>query len=76
MPSTSAPVGQRLRQMRLDANLTQAELAQRAGVNQTVISDLEINSGQVRYVTCVRVARALGYANPLDLFPVPLEVTS
>jgi transcriptional regulator with XRE-family HTH domain len=70
MPSTSAPVGQRLRQLRTAANLTQRQLAQKSGIHQTIISSLELGGYRVTYVTCVRLARALGFDNPLDVFPV------
>ena len=58
-----------LKDIRLQAELTQEELAERSGVNQTTISAIE--RGQIKsptYDTVVRLARSLGV--PVDeLFP-------
>jgi transcriptional regulator with XRE-family HTH domain len=59
-----------LRVARQIANLTQAQLAERAGVDAALISRLE-RGGRRRpsYEAIVRIARALNLA-PDDLFPV------
>lgn len=52
------------------ARLTQAELAAQSGVDQTLISKMEL--GKIRhpsYETVVRLARALN-VEPHELFPV------
>lgn len=64
-------VGARLRTYRLQMNLSQAELAVRAGVNRTTIRDME--SGQDSQLsTLVKLLRALGRLGDLDAFlPAP-----
>lgn len=59
-----------LRVARQIANLTQAQLAEKAGVDPALISRLE-RGGRRRpsYEAVVRIARALNLA-PDDLFPV------
>jgi transcriptional regulator with XRE-family HTH domain len=64
--------GQRLRQFRELAKLTQSELARRANTPQPVISDVE--SGRQKSVnldTARRIARALGVT--LDMLAGPEE---
>lgn len=59
-----------LRTARVSRGLTQEQLAERSGVHQTTISDLEI--GRVAtpsWPTASRLADALG-VSPADLFPV------
>ena len=45
---------------RLDCNLTQDELATRAGLKQTVVARLESGAGNPTFGTLKRVAGALG----------------
>ena len=65
-------LGQRLRQLREVAGLSQNELAKRANVHRPIISDVE--SGKQKSMTLEnarRIARALGVT--LDLFAGPGE---
>lgn len=60
-----------LRTARLAKDISQAQLAELAGVDQTTISAIEIGRNQnPSWETAVRLARALDL-NPEDLFPVP-----
>ncbi len=61
-----------LKTARKAANLTQVELSQRSGVDQSTISRLERDEdhGGLNYDTAVRLALALG-VEPRDLFPDP-----
>lgn len=60
-----------LRTARLAKNISQAQLAELAGVDQTTISGIEVGRNQnPSWETAVRLARALDL-NPEDLFPVP-----
>ena len=60
-----------LRTARRIADLTQEQLAQKAGVDQTTISALERGiSRNPSYETVVKLARALNIT-PEELFPVP-----
>ena len=54
-----------LRQLRAEAQLTQAELAKAAGVSPRAVSDLERGINRTaRQDTAVRLAGALGLAEP------------
>ncbi len=70
-------LGDRLSRLRLQRNLTQAQLAREAGVSKRTLIRLE--SGESSQVTnLIRVVRALGLLGNLDAFvppplPSPLE---
>ncbi len=71
-------IGLRIRRRRLDKNLTQQELADRAGLSRKTVSDLEREAG-VGLLTLVQVLRALGELDELDGFlpdqgPSPLQL--
>lgn len=60
-----------LKNARLARHLTQVQLAERSGIDQTTISAIEIGKNQnPSWETVVRLARALDVA-PEELFPVP-----
>lgn len=59
-----AELGQRLRAQRLSQNLQQEELANRAGVSERALRNLERN-GQATLDNFVRVVMALGLAEEL-----------
>jgi transcriptional regulator with XRE-family HTH domain len=60
-----------LRTARRIARLTQRQLAERAGVDDSLISRLERGQRQLlRWDSAVRIARALN-VTPEELFPVP-----
>ncbi len=67
-----AEIGDRLARLRLQRNLTQAQLAREAGVSKRTLIRLE--SGESSQVTnLIRVVRALGLLGNLDVFiPPPL----
>lgn len=59
-----------LRTARRLADVTQAELAQKAGVDQTTISDIERGRNRnPSWQTVKRIATALG-VDPEEIFPV------
>ena len=65
-------LGQRCRRLRLQANLSQLELAERAGASLSSIRRLEAN-GQATLELLVRVAQALHLASHLEaLLVVPV----
>ncbi len=68
-----AELGDRLSRLRLQRNLTQAQLAREAGVSKRTLIRLE--SGESIQVTnLIRVVRALGLLGNLDAFvPPPLS---
>ena len=64
-------LGGRLRSYRLQLNLSQAELATRAGVSRTTIRDAELGKDS-QLSTLVKFLRALGRLDNLDAFlPTP-----
>ena len=67
-----AELGARLSRLRLQRNLTQAQLAQEAGVSKRTVIRLE--SGEsVQVTNLIRLIRALGLLGNLDAFvPPPL----
>lgn len=64
-PALCAALGARLRVLRLGANFTQAELAQRAGCSLSALRRLE-SAGQGSLELLVRVAQALNAADGLN----------
>jgi transcriptional regulator with XRE-family HTH domain len=57
----TVPVRLRLRELRMAKGLTQVELAERSGLQQSLISYLEAGKAQgVKFDTLERLARALG----------------
>lgn len=58
-------IGQRLRRVRLDRNLSQAELARRAGIGQATLQRLE-DGGSGNLTTLIRVMRALDLGEGLE----------
>ena len=72
---TPADWGQRLRQHRQRVGLTQEELAELVGVNQTTISQAEIGNRRPEMETQAAIAQALGV--PIsELFPRSEEEAS
>lgn len=67
---TCAHLGHRARHARLLQNLTQAELAARAGISPGAVRKLE-SGGQTTLATFVRVAFALGAASDFERLLVP-----
>jgi len=60
-------MGRRVRRKRLERNMTQQEIADRAGINRTTVSDLE--RGQMfGMLTLLQVLRALNALDSVDAF--------
>lgn len=66
-------LGQRLKDARIDASLTQAQLAAKAGVSQKTITNLEGGS-DVTLGSLVSVLRALALLSRMDLLVPQQEV--
>ena len=65
-------LGRRLAAIRLARNLTQAALAEQAGVSKRTVERLESGEVAARLSAFVRICRALGLADALDrLVPAP-----
>ena len=56
----------RLRQARLDAGLTQAQVAEKLGVRQTLVSKVELGERRIDPIELRRFAEL--YGRPLDWF--------
>lgn len=66
-------LGERLTGVRLERNLTQAALAEQAGVSKRAVERLELGEVAMRLSGFVRVCRALGLVERLDaLIPEPM----
>jgi transcriptional regulator with XRE-family HTH domain len=52
--------GERLKQLRKNAGLSQAELAERAGMNRFGVAKLEQGAREPSWATVLNLARALG----------------
>ena len=62
------PLTLRLRELREREELTQAQLAEKAGVRQATVSDLETGkTRRVDFDILERLAKALGVKNPGEL---------
>ncbi len=75
---TSAPdlvlteMGERISRLRIDQNLTQAELADRAGIGLRTLQRLESGAAASQLSSLIKVCQALGLEQRLDaLFPKP-----
>lgn len=71
-------LGQRLRQARLRRNLTQQQLADRAGINRSTVGEYE-RGASTSTLTLVQVLRTLGLLDELaalaaDPGPSPLDL--
>jgi transcriptional regulator with XRE-family HTH domain len=66
-------MGERLARTRLERNLTQANLAQTAGISKRTLERLESGAASTQLTTFIRVCRALGLLQRFDTFlPKPL----
>lgn len=65
-----AELGGRLRRLRLQQNIRQADLARRAGVSTRTVSNLE-SGADVQLSTVIRLLRALGRLDGLEAFIPP-----
>lgn len=67
-------IGEYIRSVRLDKNLTQAHLAERAGVHRTTIRDLELGKRST-LITLIQVLRSLDRLETLKNFKVSKELS-
>ena len=62
----------RLKAARLEINITQAELAERAGISLITVKRAESAKGNITLMTLIALLRALGLLDQLDNFlPLP-----
>jgi len=70
-------IGGRLARLRLDRNLTQAQLALQAGVSKSTLERLESGAVAARLSAFIRIARQLGVVDRFDILlpePIPSPV--
>ena len=60
-------IGQRLQSIRITKNITQADLAERTGIPQSGLSNIERGKNDITVSTMIRICSALG-VNPAELF--------
>jgi transcriptional regulator with XRE-family HTH domain len=68
-------LGERLARTRLEGDLTQAQLANRAGISKRTLERLESGAASTQLTTFIRICRALGLVPRFDAF-VPQPVAS
>ncbi|MAZ87600.1 MAG: transcriptional regulator [Cellvibrionaceae bacterium] len=71
--AVAAQLGARLKQARLNANKTQAELADKAGLNRKAVLNAE--KGKAQLETVVAMMIALNLSQQLDSFLPPIEIS-
>ncbi len=71
--TTAAELGERLKQARLNLDLTQVETAERAGVSRKAVLNAE--KGQASLEVFVGIMHALGLAAQLDSFLPPPPIS-
>ncbi|MBO4716693.1 MAG: helix-turn-helix transcriptional regulator [Spirochaetales bacterium] len=59
-------IGSRLKALRIDASLSQSELADRTGISKRTIGNLE-NGKDISLSTLIEVMRALGIVQRMDM---------
>jgi putative transcriptional regulator len=67
-------IGKRLKQIRLNKNITQQELSKKSGVHRTTISKIETGQ-QISLLTLIQVLRGLGELQRLENI-IPEEIVS
>ena len=73
-PTIVKEICRSLKQMRLSKNLTQAELAEMAGLNRVTISRMEAGRAAT-LLTLVQILRALDNLDILDIFRKESEIS-
>jgi len=64
-----------LKQVRLQQNITQEELAEKAGLSRSAISKMETGRSTVELLTLIQVLRALQQFHLLDTWMVPATIS-
>jgi transcriptional regulator with XRE-family HTH domain len=67
-------IGKRLKQIRLNKNITQQKLSKKSGVHRTTISKIETGQ-QISLLTLIQVLRGLGELQRLENI-IPEEIVS
>jgi transcriptional regulator with XRE-family HTH domain len=73
---TAALVGDEIRRARLATQLTQAEVADRLGLNASYVSNVEAGRGNLTLGQLTRFADAIGCDLTVGLTPIEIAATS
>jgi len=65
-PAIVAELGARMKQIRLQQNLSQEKLAEKAGLSRSAISEMENGKAATSLLTIVQVLRVLDHLNLFD----------
>jgi transcriptional regulator with XRE-family HTH domain len=68
-------VGERLAALRLARNMTQAQLAEQAGLGLRKVQRLELGAAATQLSGFIRVCRVLGWVEHLDAFIPPPAIS-
>jgi len=74
-PAIVAALGSFLKQIRLQQNLTQELLAQKAGLSRPVISEMENGKTGTSFLTIIQILRALQQFHLLDNWKVASQIS-
>lgn len=74
-PAIVAELCQTLKHVRLQQNLTQQQLAEKAGLSRTAISKIELGKVSVSLITVIQVLRALQQFHILDSWKIASTVS-
>lgn len=67
-------IGEFVRHQRLQRNITQKDLAEKAGINRTTLSDLELGR-RCQLVTLIQVLRILNQLHVFESFEVKQQIS-
>ena len=65
-PDICAEIGKKLKNIRINANLTQKQLSEKSGISLMTISGFESGRSQVSLVTFIQLLRALEYMEMIE----------
>ncbi len=74
-PAIVTELGSYLRQIRLQQNLTQQQLAEKAGLSRSAISEMENGKTATSLLTIIQVLRALQQLHLLDSWKVAGQIS-
>jgi len=75
-PDICAEIGKKLKSIRINANLTQRQLAEKSGISLMTISGFESGRSQVSLLTFIQLLRALEHLEVIEqhfLQPEPVS---
>jgi transcriptional regulator with XRE-family HTH domain len=72
-PSIATELGTTLKQIRLQQNLSQEQVAQKAGLSRSAISEMENGKTATSLITIIQILRALQQLHLLDNWQVIAE---